>query len=111
MASSSSGVWRRVGAWNRKKWIELSISRFAQQAQFAVDLQQSRELSDRRHLQVTEALMRLTVVVADLGTAQTRSERRYEELAAAQKETQANLSTLMRIVEKYFRDRTNGGLH
>jgi hypothetical protein len=92
----------------------------AQRAQFATDLQQtrefvatgfreSRELSDRRHGQVTEALIGLTSIVGGLADAERRIERQHAELAEGHKETQANLNSLMLVVEKYFRERKNGG--
>jgi phage shock protein A len=98
----------------------------AQQAQFAADLQQSRELSDRRHGQVTEALMGLTALAGGFVKADERLgqrlealderldsisrkhedlARRHEELAEAQKETHARFNSLMSVVERYFRER------
>jgi hypothetical protein len=88
----------------------------AQQAQFGADLQQSRELSDQRHEEVTRALLGLTSIVGTLAVAGQRIDlrieaiaRKHEELADAHKVTQTNLNALMLVVEKYLRERTNGG--
>jgi hypothetical protein len=89
----------------------------AQQAQFAADLQQSRELSDQRHDHVTQAILGVTTVLGHLVGVQAEQAKRHDvlaaevremmdrqlrELAEAQKETQGNLNALILVVEKYF---------
>jgi len=97
----------------------------AQQAQFAADLQQSRELGDQRHAELTRAILGLTSIAGALVETDERLGRRldsiaikheelaaaHKELAAAHKETEAALTSLMLVVEKYFRERSNGGPH
>lgn len=101
-----------------------------QQAQFATDLQQVRELEDRRHAQLTDAVLGLAGIIGRLSSLQedialrhddlTRRvdqlaghfdqlAGRFDQLAEAQRETQANLNALILVVEKFLRDRSNGG--
>jgi hypothetical protein len=86
------------------------------QAQFATDLQQVRELEDRRHTQLTDAVLGLAGILGRLSSLQEALAerhddlvRRVDQLAEAQRETQANLNALILAVEKYLRDRRNGG--
>lgn len=86
------------------------------QAQFATDLQQVRELEDRRHAQLTDAVLGLAGILGRLSSlqealAQRHDDlvRRVDQLADAQRETQANLNALILVVEKYLRNRSDGG--
>jgi hypothetical protein len=97
----------------------------AQQAQFAADLQQarellhqSRELSDQRHAQISDALIgamafggilaesdrQLGRRMAELSTAHKETEASLKELHKAQKVTEASLSALMLTVERHLRE-------
>jgi hypothetical protein len=90
-----------------------------QQAQFVSDLQQMRKLSDRRHAQVTDALVGLISVVGQVAgrveALATRHDelahrheelaKRHGELAEAQRETQVNLNALLLVVDKHLRER------
>lgn len=104
----------------------------AQQAQFAADLQQSRELGDQRHAELSgsithihQAITGLTALTGMLVESDQRLGVRMDalagrmdelaagmdELAAQQKETAANLSAMIIVVEKYFRERSDHGPH
>jgi hypothetical protein len=90
----------------------------AQQAQFMADLQQSRELSDQRHAQISDALIgamafggilaesdrQLGRRMAELSTAHKETEASLKELHKAQKVTEASLSALMLTVERHLRE-------
>jgi regulator of replication initiation timing len=104
----------------------------AQQAQFAADLQQSRDLSDQRHAELSgsiaethRAITGLTAITGMLVESDTRLGLRMDalaarmdglaesmdELTAQQKETAANLSAMILVVDQYFRDRNDHGPH
>jgi phage shock protein A len=89
----------------------------AQQAQFVADLQQSREESDRRYAQVSEALTGAMAFGGILAESDRQVGRRLAEVATVQKElgeaqkvTEASLSALMLTVERHLReDHSNDG--
>ena len=90
----------------------------AQQAQFAADLRQarellhqSRELSDQRYAQLSEALVGAMAFGGILAESDRQVGRRLAEVATVQKElgeaqkvTEASLSALMLTVERHLRE-------
>lgn len=87
----------------------------AQQAQFMADLQQSRELSDQRHIEISRAIAGLISLAGSFAEMDRRLGLRIdsvglklEALADAQRETEARLNALMLVVERYLRERSNG---
>jgi hypothetical protein len=93
-------------------------SLLAQQAQFAADLQQarellhqSRELSELRHAQISDALVGAMAFGGILAESDRQVGRRLAEVATVQKElgeaqkvTETSLSALMLVVERHLRE-------
>lgn len=93
-----------------------------QQAQFMIDLQQSRELSDQRHDEMARAIIGFAAIggtlarshrtlakhVTEIAAGQTKLRETMDELGAAQKATEESLHILMLTVERHLREHHGG---
>ena len=89
-----------------------------QQAQFAVDIRQLRESQSeltQKHGLLTDALTTIVGVVGklaerveEIAEAQKQTDARLSRLAEAQAETNERLNIFINVVERYISERRNG---